>query len=99
VKTWQAPLKSRHIPDIFERRMASVKFCPDCGGLTEEGFLFCPYCGRELVVRASASRIIDPSFNRLARVAVRKSISRLDSCRRALDTMEKELDEFLFERL
>ncbi|MDR1178935.1 MAG: zinc ribbon domain-containing protein [Spirochaetales bacterium] len=79
--------------------MESVKFCPACGGLIEKGFLFCPYCGRELVVRASVSQIVDPSFNKLARAAVKKSMSRLDTCRRALDTMEKELDEFLFERL
>ncbi|MDR1626689.1 MAG: hypothetical protein LBT33_09120 [Spirochaetia bacterium] len=80
--------------------MESVRFCPDCGGLVEKGFLFCPYCGKEFAFKASVGEIIDPSFKKLARaVAVKTSISRLDTCRRALDTLEKELDEFLFERL
>jgi RNA polymerase subunit RPABC4/transcription elongation factor Spt4 len=79
--------------------MGSVRFCPDCGGLIEKGFLFCPYCGKEVALRASVREIIDPSFKKMAQVAAETSLNRLDSCRRALDSMEKELDEFLFERL
>jgi hypothetical protein len=80
--------------------MKSVGFCPVCGGIVEKGFLFCPYCGKELVFKASVGEIIDPPFKKLARAAAAKtSINRLDICRRALDTLERELDEFLFQRL
>jgi RNA polymerase subunit RPABC4/transcription elongation factor Spt4 len=79
--------------------MKSVRFCLDCGGLIEKGFLFCPYCGKDLTGRASAAEIIDSSFRKLAQTAAAQSMTRLDTCRRALDTLEKELDEFLFERL
>jgi hypothetical protein len=75
--------------------MDSVKFCPHCGGLLERGFLFCPYCGTQPAERPSAAQIIAPAFENLARIAAKTSLSRLDSCRRALDTLEKELDDFL----
>jgi hypothetical protein len=77
------------------KTMDSVKFCPYCGGLLEKGFLFCPYCGRQPAERPSAAEIIGPAFENLARVAAKTSLSRLDSCRLALDVMEKELDDFL----
>ncbi|MDR3200939.1 MAG: hypothetical protein LBT68_05720 [Spirochaetales bacterium] len=80
--------------------MESVRFCLHCGGLLEKGFLFCPWCGCELAVKLSAERIIDPPFEKLARIAANSSsLNRLDSCRLALDSMEKELDDFLLKRL
>ena len=75
--------------------MRSVKFCPLCGGLLEKGFLFCPYCGSELAERFRTADIIGPPLEKLAYTAAKTSLTRLNSCRLALDTMEKELDDFL----
>ena len=76
----------------YNQGMRSVKFCVHCGGLLEKGFLFCPYCGSELAEKPSVARVIGPPLEKLAQTAAK---SRLDNCRLALDTMEKELNDFL----
>ncbi|MDR1932176.1 MAG: hypothetical protein LBQ57_05035 [Spirochaetales bacterium] len=79
--------------------MGSVRFCLHCGGLLEKGFLFCPWCGQELAEKISAEQIIGPAFEELTRIAAKTSLSRLDTCLLTLDTLEKELDDFLLKRL
>ncbi|MDR2588061.1 MAG: hypothetical protein LBC67_01420 [Spirochaetales bacterium] len=75
------------------------RFCLHCGGLLEKNFLFCPHCGTELMVRFTPAEIVDDSFNKLECIAAQGSLGRLENCRAALDTMEKELDDFLLKRL
>jgi DNA-directed RNA polymerase subunit RPC12/RpoP len=75
--------------------MQTLRFCPHCGGLLERGFLFCPYCGIELLVKPSVSQIIDPPFAKIECIITNTSLRRLESCRATLDTIEKELDDFL----
>jgi len=77
------------------KSMKSVGFCSQCGGLLEKGFLFCPYCGRELAEKTSAEELLGPSLDKLVNVAAKNSLCRLDTCRQALNTLEKELDDFL----
>ena len=79
--------------------MKSIRFCLYCGGLLEVKFLFCPYCGAELAAKPSFLQIIDPSFKKLNSVAADFSLRRLDSYETALNSLEKELDDFLLKRL
>ena len=75
--------------------MQSVGFCAQCGGLLEKGFLFCPYCGKELAEKPCAEEVLGPAIEKLVQAAAKNSLLRLDTCREALDTLEKELDDFL----
>ncbi len=75
--------------------MESLRFCSRCGGILEKGFLYCPYCGMELVSRPIPEKILSKSFERLEVQAMASSLRRLDGCGDALDRMEKELDSFL----
>ena len=75
--------------------MKSVGFCSQCGGLLEKGFLFCPYCGRELEEKLCMEEILGPSLEKLAHAAAKNSLLRLDTCLATLDNLEKELNDFL----
>ena len=75
--------------------MRTLGFCAHCGGLLEKGFLFCPFCGKELAEKLCAEEILGPPLEKLAQTAAKGSLRRLDTCRAALDTMEKELNDFL----
>jgi hypothetical protein len=75
--------------------MESIRFCDHCGGLLEKGFLFCPYCGRDLTCRISAEKITAGPFRKIEGLARASSFKRLEGCGDALAHMERELDDFL----
>ena len=75
--------------------MRSVGFCSRCGGFLEKGFLFCPYCGKELEEKLCAEEVFGPPLEKLAHAVAKNSLLRLETCLASLDTLEKELDDFL----
>ena len=79
--------------------MESIRFCRGCGGLIERGFLYCPYCGRDLTNRAAAEEIPNGPFRRLEGLARDSSFKRLEGCGDALTHIERELDDFLLGKI
>lgn len=75
--------------------MESIRFCYGCGGLLEKGFLFCPYCGKDLTCKVSVEKIAAEPFRRIEGLARASSFKRLEGCGDALAHIERELDDFL----
>jgi uncharacterized Zn finger protein (UPF0148 family) len=54
----------------------NVHFCPHCGRLNLEGFLYCPYCGEAVSAGPGLEEALESPFRRLEESL--RSISQLD---------------------
>jgi ribosomal protein L32 len=80
--------------------MEPVSFCPHCGHVLERGERVCPGCGIEIVdpprfESLSFEEVVENSFLRLEKVALRGYERRLEVARLRLEELDRELEQII----